>query len=427
MLRLFTIYDLVFLIFMLAYLPLYLFRGKFHQGFSRRLGILPANLNLDRPIWIHAVSVGEAISIKALVLELRKAYPHKKLVISTVTTTGNKIAQGLLEPGDLLTYLPLDFSFIVNSVLKRINPCLFIIAETEIWPNLIISLHKQKIPIVTVNGRISDSSYAGYRAIKLFIRPILNKIEQFCVQSGRDALRLQNLGVRKEKIHATGNVKFDMDLEDSAGLNAKAYRQKLWLGLEDKLLVCGSTHAQEEELIIKVYQELLPVFPKLKLLIAPRHPERSKNIADIVSKNEFTPVFISSILQPIGPACINSPIFILDIIGTLLNFYSAADIVFVGGSLVKTGGHNILEPAGLKKPVIFGPYMFNFRDITGLFLENKAGIIVHNPAELKRKIKELLENSLLAKELGERAYELIIKNSGATRKNIGIIKQLNLI
>ncbi|TAM40565.1 3-deoxy-D-manno-octulosonic acid transferase, partial [bacterium] len=139
----FIVYDLIFLIFMLAYLPVYLLRGKFHQGFSRRLGILPPDLNLDQPIWVHAVSVGEAFSVKALVSELRKAYPHKKLVISTVTATGNKVAKALIKPGDFLTYLPLDFSFITGSVLKRVNPCLFIIAETEIWPNLIRSLYKQ--------------------------------------------------------------------------------------------------------------------------------------------------------------------------------------------------------------------------------------------------------------------------------------------
>ena len=422
----FIIYDLIFLVFMLAYLPVYLLRGKFHRGFSRRLGILPPDLKLDRPIWVHAVSVGEAISLKALVSELRKAYPQKKLVISTITATGNKVARVLVKPGDFLTYLPLDFSFITGPVLKRVNPCLFIIAETEIWPNLISSLYKQKIPVVTVNGRISDSSYAGYRLIKLFIRPILNRVTRFCVQSATDALRLEELGVDKEKIHTTGNVKFDMNLAVLAGLNPPDYRRKLWLGLEDKLLVCGSTHAGEEEQLIKVYKELLLNFPKLKLLIAPRHPERSKDTAEAVAKNGFMPIFISGI-SAACPTCVSAPVFILDVIGELLNFYASADIVFVGGSLVKTGGHNILEPAGLKKPVIFGPYMFNFRDITEMFLQNKAGIMVRDSAQLKVKIRDLLENSLLAKGLGERAYELISKNSGATMRDIGIIKGLQLI
>ncbi|MDO9573122.1 MAG: 3-deoxy-D-manno-octulosonic acid transferase [Candidatus Omnitrophota bacterium] len=421
----FIIYDLVFFIFILVYLPLYLLRGKFHRGFSSRLGLLPANLNLDRPIWVHAVSVGEAVSIKGLVTQLRKAYPNKKLVISTVTATGNKIAQGLIGPGDLLIYLPLDVSFIVRHVLKRINPSLFIIAETEIWPNLISQLYKQNIPIVTVNGRISDSSYSGYSAIKYIIRPILRKVSIFLLQSDTDASRLESLGVAKEKIQVTGNLKFDINLNVGLELNTSAYRQKLMLNAEDKLWVCGSTHAGEEKFILEAYKKLLLVYPKLKLLLAPRHPERCKDAAAVASKMKFMPIFVSSI-SGACPACINNPVFILDTIGQLFNYYACADIVFVGGSLIKKGGHNILEPASLKKPIIFGPYMFNFRDITDLFMQNKAGIMVSNAQELTLKVKELLFNNLLAKDLGQRAYELILKNSGATGKNIQAIKQLKL-
>lgn len=421
----FIIYDLVFFIFILVYLPLYLLRGKFHRGFSSRLGLLSANLNLDRPIWVHAVSVGEAVSIKGLVTQLRKAYPNKKLVISTVTATGNKIAQGLIGPGDLLIYLPLDVSFIVRHVLKRINPSLFIIAETEIWPNLISQLYKQNIPIVTVNGRISDSSYSGYSAIKYIIRPILRKVSIFLLQSDTDASRLESLGVAKEKIQVTGNLKFDINLNVGLELNTSAYRQKLMLNAEDKLWVCGSTHAGEEKFIFEAYKKLLLVYPKLKLLLAPRHPERCKDAAAVASKMKFMPIFVSSI-SGACPTCINNPVFILDTIGQLFNYYACADIVFVGGSLIKKGGHNILEPASLKKPIIFGPYMFNFRDITDLFMQNKAGIMVSNAQELTLKVKELLFNNLLAKDLGQRAYELILKNSGATGKNIQAIKQLKL-
>jgi 3-deoxy-D-manno-octulosonic-acid transferase len=420
----FIVYNLIFLIFALLYFPFYLFRGKLNVGFLRRLGFLPAQLNLDRPIWIHAVSVGEAIAIKGLIAQLRVAYPGKKLVISTVTATGNKVAQSLVKDGDFLTYLPLDFSFIVKRVLKKINPCMFIIAETEIWPNLIICLDKLQIPVVTVNGRISDSSYGGYRLIKFFIRPILRMVKQFCMQSDLDALRLESLGVDKQRIQVTGNVKFDINLDPIAELNVLTYRTKLWLGQFDKLLVCGSTHPGEEELIFAAYYELLLIFPKLRLLIAPRHPERSEKISRLAADRGFMPVLISNI-SGACPTCMNSPVFILDTIGELFNYYSAADIVFVGGSMVKKGGHNILEPASLKKPVIFGPYMFNFRSISELFLANQAALMVTDSRELADKIKELLNNDFLAKGLVERAYELIIKNRGATNKNIQIIKQLS--
>ena len=339
----FIIYDLVFFIFILAYLPLYLLRGKFHRGFFSRLGILPANLSLDRPIWVHAVSVGEAVSIKGLVAQLRKAYPDKKLVISTVTATGNKIAQGLVGSGDLLIYLPLDLSFIVKHVLKKINPSLFIIAETEIWPNLISQLYKQSIPIVTVNGRISDSSYSGYSAIKYIIRPILRKVSIFLLQSDTDASRLESLGVAKEKIQVTGNLKFDINLDAGLGSRTLEYCQKLTLGLDAKLWVCGSTHAGEEKLILETYKELLLAYPKLKLLIAPRHPERSKDIAVVASKMKFMPIFISSI-SGASPACIDHPVFILDTIGQLKDAYAISTLVFIGGSLVKHGGQNPIEP-----------------------------------------------------------------------------------
>ncbi len=408
---------------MLVYLPLYFFRGKFHRGFFRRFGFLPKGLNLDEPIWIHAVSVGEAISIKGLIGKIREAYPNKKLVISTVTATGNKIARSLISEGDFLTYLPLDFSFIIKRVMRKIKPCLFIIAETEIWPNLIACLYKEKIPIVTVNGRISDNSYSGYRTIRFLIRPILSKIKKFCVQSEIDALRLINLGVAKENIQVTGNVKFDLNLAKAQDSKVLVIREKLWLGLDGKLWVCGSTHPHEEEIIIKAYRELLLSYPKLKLLIAPRHPERSKDIGRLVSANSFMPIFISNISGSC-PTCINNPVFILDVMGELFDYYSAADIVFVGGSLVKTGGHNILEPASQKKPVFFGPYMFNFRDISRMFLENKAGIMVHDANDLVVKIKEILDSNLLAKQLVEHAYDLIINNRGATQKNIDVIKQI---
>ena len=407
---------------MLVYFPLYLLRGKFHQGFSRRFGALPKDLNLNRPIWIHAVSVGEVISIKGLVLELRKVYPQKKIIISTVTAMGNKMAKSLINPGDFLTYLPLDFSFIVNHVLRKINPCLFIIAETEIWPNLINCLNKRNIPIAIVNGRISDGSYGGYQAIKLLIRPILRKINQFCVQSQIDASRLQNLGVEKEKIQITGNVKFDINLEAAAKVDALIYRQKLWLDQDDKLLVCGSTHPQEEEIIFIAYKDLLITNFKLKLLIAPRHPQRAKEIADLAVKNGFMPIFISSIGGSCV-TCVNKAVFILDVIGELFNYYAAANIVFMGGSLIKKGGHNIIEPASLKKPVIFGRYMFNFRDISELFLKNKAALMINDSGGLAGKVKEILNNPLVAKEMTQRAYDLIIANKGATLKNIQVIKK----
>lgn len=415
----FILYDLIFLIFILIYLPVYLFKGKFHRGFFARLGILPKNLILDRPIWIHAVSVGEAMVVRGLIEELRKCYPARKFVISTVTPTGNKIVKAMAMPGDLVTYLPLDFSFIVKGVISRINPEVFIIAETEIWPNLITCLHKQDIPIITVNGRISDASFRGYLAVKPLIKPILNRVNLFCVQTESDADRLKQLGVATDKIKVTGNMKFDQ----LAGVGADGYRQRLGLASEEKLLIAGSTHWPEEEIVLAAYKVVLNSFPDLKLLIAPRHPQRARGLLKTVSAFGFSGFEISR-LSTQGFDRAASHVFILDTVGELANFYALADIVFIGGSLIKKGGHNILEPASLRKPVIFGPHMFNFRDIAGMFLENNAAIMVHNQLDLASAVELLLNNSFRVRQLTNNAREVIMRNQGATKRNIQAIGEM---
>lgn len=415
----FIAYDLIFLIFTLIYLPIYLFKGKFHKGFLSRLGVLPRGLDLGRPIWVHAVSVGEAIVVRGLIEELRKCYPARKFVISTVTPTGNKIVKAIAEPGDLVIYLPLDFSFVVKGVISRINPEVFIIAETEIWPNLITCLHKKNIPIITVNGRISDASFRGYLAVKPLIKPILNKINLFCVQTESDADRLKQLGVATEKIKVTGNMKFDQLVV----VQAQGYRQRLGLALDEKLFIAGSTHSAEEEIVLAAYKAVLNNFPGLKLLIAPRHPQRAKGLLKTVSAFGLSGFEISR-LPSQGFDSLANHVFILDTIGELANFYALADIVFMGGSLIKKGGHNILEPANLGKPVIFGPHMFNFRDIAGMFLKNNAAIMVHNQLDLASTVELLLNNSLRVRQMTDNAREVIMKNQGATKRNIQAIGEI---
>ncbi|MDD4980284.1 MAG: 3-deoxy-D-manno-octulosonic acid transferase [Candidatus Omnitrophica bacterium] len=416
----FIFYDLIFLVFALIYLPVYLFRRKFHPGFSMRLGILPKALEFNRPIWIHAVSVGEVMVVQKLIAGLKAAYPDKKILISTVTPTGNRIARGIAAGDDAVIYLPLDLSFIVRHVVEKINPSLFIMAETEIWPNLISYLAQKKIPVLLVNGRISDRSFRGYLGIKFLLKPLLNKISLFCVQTKTDAQRLMRLGVLESRIQIAGNMKFDiLDYADTTK-DYPDYKLKLGLGPEEKLLVAGSTHPGEEEIILAIYRRLLSEFPRLKLLIAPRHPERAAQIEKLVIRHNLKPIKILQ-LNPTPNTNNLKPVFILNTIGQLLNFYNIADIVFVGGSLIRKGGHNILEPAALSKPVIFGPYMFNFRDISGLFLENKAALLARDKEELELYIKDLLNNPAKGIGLSQRAKSLILQNQGATARNLEYI------
>ena len=408
------------MMFALIQLPVYLFKGKLKKSFLSRLGFLPRNLNLDRPIWIHAVSVGEAQAVKGLLDELRRVYRDKKFVISTVTTTGNKIVRGFAKDSDFVTYLPLDLSFIVKHVMAKINPALFIIAETEIWPNVISALNQKHIPIILVNGRISDASLRGYQAIKFLLKGTLNKINAYCVQSERDAFRFKMIGVAEDKIRVTGNMKFDAALLNLDTKKQSKLRSDLGFGQEDKFLVCGSTHAGEEEIILVEYKKLLGIFKNLKLLIAPRHPERSREVAGLVLKSGLEGVMVSGLLAQGGIRA--NTIFILDAVGSLINFYEVADIVFVGGSLVDKGGHNILEPASFSKPVIFGPSMFNFRDIADLFISNNAAVMLHNASELYGCILKLLNDPYEAEKLGQRGKQLITLNIGATLRNVEVIK-----
>lgn len=415
------IYDLINLLIALIYLPIYLFKGKFHSGFRARFGILPRDLSLDKPIWIHAVSVGEAMSIKGLVQGIRKLYPQKKLIFSTVTPTGNKIAKDISQKGDLVTYLPLDLSFIVRKTLNLIRPEIFIIAETEIWPNMISCLFKMNIPVIVVNARISDSSFKGYSRIKFLLKPVLNKVSLFCAQTELDAERLLSLGLHKDKVKVTGNMKFDIKDCTDPKKDFSDLKNKLGLGAKNKLFIAGSTHPGEEDIILRAYKDLLKEFPSLRLLIAPRHPERTTEINNIAQSFSFKPIPISS-LEAKKNNTASDEVFILDTIGELVSYYNIGDIIFVGGSLIKKGGHNILEPAALGKPVIFGQHMFNFRDIADLFIKNKAGIVVNDLEQLKKSIAELLLDPIKADELSGRAKELILQNKGATERNLKLIQ-----
>lgn len=415
----FIIYDLIFLLIASIYLPLYLFRRKLHAGLLARLGFLPKGPALNKPVWIHAVSVGEAMAARGILEELRRVFPDRNFVITTVTQTGNRIARGLAGKRDFVTYLPFDISFIVNGFIGRIRPSLFIALETEIWPNLIRGLYKQGIPAIIINGRISDKSFKGYLFVKFLLRSIFHKINLFCVQTQTDSQRLEMLGVRKDKIKITGNMKFDISLPPDRDYTG--YRLKLGLRDEDKLFVAGSTHSGEEEIILRIYNGLLNEFSGLRLLIAPRHPERSGEAANLIKGLGFGAERLSLLEKGIRESEDPRRVFILDTVGELLNFYAIADIVFVGGSLVKKGGHNILEPAALGKAVIFGPYMHNFRDIARLFLENKAAILANSPEGLKNNIRYLLQNPAKISELSQAAKKIILDNQGATRKNLQYI------
>ena len=417
------LYNLAFIIFGIFYLPYMVVTKRYKYGMKDRFGILPEKIknitSKNRIIWIHAVSVGEMKAAGILAPLLRKTFPSHKLLFSTITHTGNKVARTIATGEEGVFYLPLDISFIAEKVVRQVKPEIFIALETELWPNLIDSLYRSGAKLALVNGRISNRSYSKYKKGKFFISKLLKKFSLILMQSDQDAVRIITLGGQKEKVFVTGNLKFDIPILNFDAKRTEL-RKKLNLKDEEVLLIAGSTHRGEEEDIAHCFSRLKKEYKNLRLLIAPRHIERTEEIEKLLTKAGFKPVRISSLGIEHSAEGIE-PVFILDTIGELRSMYSASDIVFVGGSLVRKGGQNPIEPASLAKPIIFGKYTFNFQDVTKIFLENEAGIKAENKEELYSAVRFLMDNPRDRKKLGINAKDAINKNSGSSQRTIDLI------
>ncbi|MFC1576083.1 3-deoxy-D-manno-octulosonic acid transferase [Candidatus Omnitrophota bacterium] len=403
------IYDIFFLVFAIIYLPYLALKSKAHKDFIQRFGVLPRAIReagTSGPIWIHAVSVGEVLAIKNLAKDLSAKFPKRKIVLSTTTKTGHDIAQKVI-PGTIEKfYFPLDFSFTVKKALNVINPSLVVIAETEIWPNLILELKRRRVPVALVNGRLSERSFGGYKKIRFLFSKILESIDLFCMQAAPDAERIKALGAPAERVKITGNMKFDL-----AGIDLESSTYEMGPG---RLLIAGSTHGGEEEIVLQAYRNLKKKFSDLRLLIAPRHIDRSGSIKKLSEEQGLD----ATLTSRSGNKKEKSPVLVLDTLGELGRLYSLATVVFMGGSLIKRGGHNLIEPAVFGKPIVFGPYMFNFRDMARLFLEDGAALKVEDEKELESVLEGLLADSEKRDTLGQKARGLIEKNKGATERNV---------
>ena len=419
------LYDVIFLLFSVIYLPYLIFTGRWHRDFAQRFGIYPGTLTkgLDKKeaIWVHAVSVGEVMAARSLCEMLLEKYPAKKLIISTITRTGNNVAKRFFKDKATVIYLPLDISFIIGRIIKSIRPKIFIIVETEIWPNLITALHKYDVPVVLVNGRISPGSFRNYIKARPFIRPILDKITLFCMQNKEYKARIEEMGAPKDKVVVTGSMKFDTTL-NTAMLNRDAMRSDMNISADEEVLIAASTHWPEEAMILRAYKELLKGHENLRLIIAPRHIERADKISALARRLSFTPVKTSNIARGSKCKC-GRDVLILDTMGRLNQLFSIATIVFMGGSLMPKGGQNILEPAIFSKPIIFGPHMFNFKDIADTFLKSNAACMVKDESALFETINTLLDDPARREGLGRQAIELINKNKGVTSRNLELVSK----
>jgi 3-deoxy-D-manno-octulosonic-acid transferase len=410
--------------------------GKYLCNLKERLGFSHAvldRLSADRPgaIWIHAVSVGEALSGVALAKRLKETYPRRPLVVSTTTLTGHSLAKERMPFADAVMYFPFDWTFSVRRVLDAAKPALVIVLETEIWPNFLHESRKRNIPVIFASGRISDRSFARYRKyfglFGLYLRPFLasalGNAAAFLMQTPVDADRIHALGAPADRVKVSGNLKYDMALPEptpfSAWLAEECTRRQRW-----PVIVAGSVVATEEPLALIAFGVVQGDFRKALLVLAPRKPERFGPAAEFIEESHRKFVRRSE-LAVAGPGITHkqtansngisedTTVVLLDSIGELASLYTLADGAFVGGSLVEAGGHNILEPAAFGRVPVFGPSMENFADIAARFLQAGAAIQVQSPEDAGVEWIHLLKDPDKMKRMGDAAKQLVENSRGA--------------
>jgi 3-deoxy-D-manno-octulosonic-acid transferase len=409
----YLLYSALLLVLLVVASPYWVYEmvrhGKYKRGLLQRLGLVPPHFrNAGRKsIWVHAVSVGEVLAVSELVQRLASNFPDHRLVISTTTDTGQKLAASRFGARNVF-YFPLDFTFANRCWVRNLNPDLVVVAETEFWPNFLRVAKQNGSRVAIVNARISDRSLPGYRRWRNLLRRILGGVDLFLAQSTEDAQRLIDIGAPAERVSVSGNLKYDIPPAPSPVIV-----QELRAGSEQSgagpVLVCGSTLDGEESLLLDAFAAVLAKFPHAVMLLAPRHPQRFDEVAELLSKTGI-PFSCRSTWK--GEP-LSGSVLLLDTIGELASLYALADIAFVGGSLVSRGGHNIIEPAQYGAAIIVGPHTENFRDIVGLF-QSRGAVKVSDAENLTRDILALLANDAERHALGGRAAETLNSQRGAT-------------
>jgi 3-deoxy-D-manno-octulosonic-acid transferase len=420
----YLIYSALLAAGLLVSLPYWLLQrlrhGKYRAGLGERLGRIPQRLLAlgGRPvIWVHAVSVGEVLAISGLVEQLRNRLSGHQVIISTTTDTGQKLARARFGAENVF-YFPLDFAFAIRPYLRLIQPQLIVIAETEFWPNFLRLTHATGARIAVVNARISDRSWPRYRRFRHLLTGVLQRVDLFLTQTAEDARRLRQIGAPAERVHVTGNLKFDVPAPAAPPIVA-SLRASFQQTNSGPVIVCGSTVEGEESLLLQALVNVLASHPRAVMILAPRHPERFGEVAELLGKLGIR--FWRRSLWSGDP--IVGGVLLIDTIGELAALYALADVAFVGGSLVPRGGHNIIEPALHGVPIIVGNHTENFRDIVGLF-QSRDAIRVVGPAELPLALMELISNPAERVALGRRAAETLRAQMGATQRTMQALERL---
>jgi 3-deoxy-D-manno-octulosonic-acid transferase len=374
----------------------------------------------ERPLWIHTVSVGEVLSTVPFVRALKGRCPGLPIVISSITPAGRAMAQKTFQEGERITCFPFDYPIPVWLALRNMNPQSFLHTETEIWPYFLLMLGRRDIPTAIVNGRLSAASCERFGYFRFFLKRVLRSVRVFAMQSRIDCYRVIRIGADPRRVYLTGNMKFDVPEPKKAEENRRALRREMGFGEKSLVLVAGSTHEGEEEILLDVYAELKKEVPHLKMLLAPRHPERCGDLERICGKQG---VLNERRTRRRGMGDLDgTDVLLLDTMGELAQAYATADIVFVGGSLVPIGGHNPLEPVMYKKPVLFGPYTDKIADTVRALLEVGGGIRVRGREDLFEASRRLLEDPAQREAVGRSAFRILEENRGATERNLAILR-----
>ena len=419
----YLLYNILLAVAFALSIPFYLWKGrgtgKYLETFRERFGRLPTGVAGEAPsLWIHAVSVGEVLAARTLLGPLRERCAGRRIVVSTTTVTGNGIARRSLSGHDALFYAPFDFPGPSRHALEATRAELLVLVETELWPNLIREARRRGTRIALVNGRISPRSFPRYRRLRFFLEPVLAQVDLFLMQGPAHAERIRAMGAPEDRVRVTGNLKFDaVEVPPPSAALEAAFRP-----LQGRpLVVAGSTMEGEEAALLRVYARLLAAEPDLALALAPRHPERFDAVPSLAESLGFRCRRRSA---NDGAPWRDREVLLLDTLGELASAYSYATVVFVGGSLVPKGGHNVLEAAAWGKPVAVGPHMENFQEIGDQFRAEGALVRVADEDELTGALAELLADEARRRELGDHARALVERNRGALRRTVDALAEL---
>jgi len=388
---------------------------SYRKRWAERFGFV--RLSQDKPaIWLHAVSVGETLAAVPLVKALQEKYPDHRLTVTCMTPTGSERISAAFGESVDHCYAPYDMPDSVARFINRVEPKLLIIMETELWPNTIAACHKRKIPVLLANGRLSEKSATAYRRVAPLVRPMLAGLTAVAAQHRDDGARFTDLGLAEAALTITGNIKFDLSLDQIARDKAQALLTE-WRGLSERaILLAASTHRGEDEIILQAFRKIKDQIDNPLLVLVPRHPERFNQVAELCGAAGFSVAKRSS-----GDSPGNADILLGDTMGELMTFFGACDIAFVGGSLVPNGGHNMIEPAAWGVPVLSGPHLFNFSEASQLLLNGGAMQICQSADQMAEQVVELLENQVQRDEMGSAAQCVAEANRGALDRLLSLI------